>query len=113
MTTAQQYRLDTLSDIDAYIRDGGEDFRDYYRAFREFARQMSENSLFDICREIPEEQWERFVRTAMVYIVKEKEECIVFTDDYTHLRKLPRHHWDRSSSKKPKKPTKCQRNNAK
>jgi len=106
----RQYRLEYPSDIDAYIRAGGEAFREYYRAFREFARQMPENSLFDICREIPDEHLPRFARTAMVYIAKEREECIVFTDDYRQLRKLPRSHWDTSSSKKP---TKCPRNNAK
>lgn len=106
----RQYRLEHLHDVEAFIRDQGDSFRDYYRAFREFARQMPYDTYFDITAEIPPEQWERFTRTAMVYIAYEREECIVFTDDYLRLRKLPRSHWEKSTSKKPKK---CPKNNAK
>lgn len=78
----KQYRLDTLGDVKAYKTSGGDAFVTYYQAMKAFLDKLPYGSRFDILKNIPEKNLEKFVKTACVYMAEQAFDEVLFSDDY-------------------------------
>lgn len=83
----KQFRLNTMQDVKNYKVAGGDAFERYYAAMKVFLDNLSYDSVFDICNNIPEKNWEKFVKTACVYMVEQAFDEVVFTDDYLFIKR--------------------------
>lgn len=83
----RQFRLDTMQDVKDYKVAGGEAFKQYYAAMKIFLDGLSYDSVFDICKNIPEKNWEKFVKTACVYMAEQAFGEVLFTDDYLFIKR--------------------------
>lgn len=85
--TLAHYRLNTLGELRRFKETGGEEFRKYYQAMKDVFFSLPAGGLFDICRQIPEEAREKFVKTACVLIQEHPVDEFEFTDDYLFIRR--------------------------
>ncbi|WP_419051521.1 hypothetical protein [Parabacteroides goldsteinii] len=83
----KQYRLNTLSDIKAYKKAGGDEFITYYKAMKAFLDRLPYGSSFDILKNIPEKNLEKFIKTACVYMTEQAFDEVLFTDDYLFIKR--------------------------
>lgn len=83
----KQYRLDTIEDVKNYKKNGGEAFLKYYAAMKSFLDKLPYDSFFDICKNIPEKNWEKFIKTACVYMVEQAFDEVRFSDDYLFIKR--------------------------
>lgn len=81
----RRFRLNTMQEVRDFKRDGGQDFRKYYTAMKKFLDNFPYDQRFDIVRNIPEKNWERFVKTACVYMVEQAVDEVMFSDDYLFI----------------------------
>lgn len=83
----KQYRLDTMGDVNAYKEAGGEAFKTYYQAMKSLLDNLPYDGIFDICKEIPAKTWEKFVKTACVYMAEQAFDEVMFSDDYNLIKR--------------------------
>lgn len=83
----KQFRLDTMQDVKDYKVAGGEAFKQYYAAMKMLLDNLPYGGVFDICSNIPEKNWEKFIKTACVYMVEQAFDEILFTDDYLFIKR--------------------------
>ena len=83
----KQYRLNTLADVKAYKKAGGDEFVTYYKAMKAFLDKLPYGSSFDILKNIPEKNLEKFVKTACVYMTEQAFDEVLFTDDYLFIKR--------------------------
>lgn len=83
----KQFRLDTTQDVKDYKVAGGETFKQYYAAMKVFLDNLPYGGVFDICSNIPEKNWEKFIKTACVYMAEQAFDEVLFTDDYLFIKR--------------------------
>lgn len=83
----KQFRLNTIGDVRNYKASGGETFLVYYAAMKSFLDKLPYNSTFDICKNIPEKNWEKFIKTACVYMAEQAFDEVRFSDDYLFIER--------------------------
>lgn len=83
----KQYRLNTMREVKDYKASGGEAFINYYGAMKTILDELPYGGAFDICKNIPEKNWEKFIKTACVYMVEQAFDEVLFTDDYLFIKR--------------------------